>query len=64
MNKDRVEGKVKDVAGRIERQAGEWILDGGYAGEVVTKSTGTFQFSPERGMARCVLLGNELYLIP
>jgi len=24
MNKDQVEGKVKDVAGRIERQAGEW----------------------------------------
>jgi uncharacterized protein YjbJ (UPF0337 family) len=27
MNKDRVEGKVKDVAGRIERQAGEWTND-------------------------------------
>jgi uncharacterized protein YjbJ (UPF0337 family) len=24
MNKDRVEGKVKDVAGRVERQTGEW----------------------------------------
>ena len=24
MNKDRVEGKVKDVAGRAERQVGEW----------------------------------------
>ena len=24
MNKDRVEGKVKDLAGRAERQAGEW----------------------------------------
>jgi uncharacterized protein YjbJ (UPF0337 family) len=24
MNKDRVEGKIKDVAGRVERQAGEW----------------------------------------
>jgi uncharacterized protein YjbJ (UPF0337 family) len=24
MNKDQVEGKVKDVAGRVERQAGEW----------------------------------------
>jgi hypothetical protein len=39
----------------VERQAGEWILDGGYAGEVVTKSTGTFQFSPERGMARSII---------
>jgi uncharacterized protein YjbJ (UPF0337 family) len=24
VNKDQVEGKAKDVAGRIERQAGEW----------------------------------------
>jgi uncharacterized protein YjbJ (UPF0337 family) len=27
MNKDQVEGKVKDAAGRIERQAGEWTGD-------------------------------------
>lgn len=27
MNKDRVEGKVKDIAGRAERQAGEWTGD-------------------------------------
>lgn len=27
MNKDRVEGKVKDIAGRAERQAGEWTDD-------------------------------------
>jgi len=27
MNKDRVEGKVKDIAGRVERQAGEWADD-------------------------------------
>jgi uncharacterized protein YjbJ (UPF0337 family) len=27
MNKDRVEGKLKDVGGRIERQAGEWTGD-------------------------------------
>ena len=27
MNKDRVEGKAKDVAGRVERQAGEWTGD-------------------------------------
>ena len=24
MDKDRVKGKIKDVAGRVERQAGEW----------------------------------------
>jgi uncharacterized protein YjbJ (UPF0337 family) len=27
MNKDRVEGKLKDVGGRIERQVGEWTDD-------------------------------------
>jgi uncharacterized protein YjbJ (UPF0337 family) len=27
MNKDRVEGKIKDVTGRVERQAGEWTGD-------------------------------------
>jgi uncharacterized protein YjbJ (UPF0337 family) len=27
MNKDRVEGKVKDITGRAERQAGEWTDD-------------------------------------
>ena len=27
MDKDRVEGKVKDVAGRTQRQVGEWTGD-------------------------------------
>jgi uncharacterized protein YjbJ (UPF0337 family) len=27
MNKDRVEGKVKDIAGRVQRQTGEWTDD-------------------------------------
>ncbi|MGH9503145.1 MAG: CsbD family protein [Terriglobales bacterium] len=27
MDKDRVEGKVKDIAGRTERQVGEWTGD-------------------------------------
>ena len=27
MDKDRVEGKAKDLAGRIQRQAGEWTGD-------------------------------------
>jgi uncharacterized protein YjbJ (UPF0337 family) len=27
MNKDRVEGKLKDVGGRVERQVGEWTGD-------------------------------------
>ena len=27
MNKDRVSGKAKDIAGRVERQVGEWTGD-------------------------------------
>ena len=27
MNKDRVEGTGKDIAGRVERQVGEWTGD-------------------------------------
>lgn len=27
MNKDRVKGKVKDAAGRVQRQVGEWTGD-------------------------------------
>jgi len=27
MDKDRAEGKVKDIAGRVERQVGEWTGD-------------------------------------
>jgi len=27
MDKDRAEGKVKDIAGSVERQAGEWTGD-------------------------------------
>jgi uncharacterized protein YjbJ (UPF0337 family) len=27
MNKDRAQGKVKDIAGRVERQVGEWTGD-------------------------------------
>lgn len=27
MDKDRVEGKVKDIAGRTQRQVGEWTGD-------------------------------------
>lgn len=27
MDKDRLEGKAKDIAGRVERQVGEWTGD-------------------------------------
>lgn len=28
MNKDNIKGKAKDIAGRAERQVGEWTGDG------------------------------------
>ncbi|MCU1385642.1 MAG: hypothetical protein JWL71_4339 [Acidobacteria bacterium] len=39
----------------VERQAGEWLLDVGYAGDVSTKSTGSLAFAPDRGIARSVI---------
>jgi hypothetical protein len=46
-----------------ERQAGEWLLDGGYAGEVVTTTgDGASSFNAERGMARSII-GRASYTI-
>jgi hypothetical protein len=39
----------------LERQVREWVLVGGYAGEVVTKSGVAFPFAPDRGIARSIL---------
>jgi hypothetical protein len=39
----------------VERQVGEWLFDGGYAGEAVTKRTGTLAFAPDRGMAKSII---------
>ena len=40
---------------QLERQAGEWSLVAGYAGEVITQHRGTPGFSPVRGFARAVV---------
>jgi hypothetical protein len=37
---------------QLERQAGEWFLVGGYAGQVVTRRGATAGFSPVRGFTR------------
>ncbi len=39
----------------IERQAGEWLLDIGYAGEVVRESRVALSFAPDRGMAKSII---------
>ncbi|MFN7916075.1 MAG: hypothetical protein U0Q55_12120 [Vicinamibacterales bacterium] len=37
---------------QVERQTGEWLLLGGYAGEVVTERRTTSSFAPDRGLTR------------
>lgn len=47
---------------QIERQTGEWLLVGGYAGEVVTARRSSLMFAPDRGTARTIL-GRASYTI-
>jgi hypothetical protein len=47
---------------QLERQTGEWVFVGGYAGEVVTEQGGARSFAPDRGIAR-TLLGRASYTI-
>jgi hypothetical protein len=39
----------------VERQTGEWLLVGGYTGEVVTRNLGTLRFAPDEGLARSII---------
>jgi hypothetical protein len=45
-----------------ERQIGEWLLDAGYAGEVVTASRDRSPFAAERGVAHSII-GRASYTI-
>jgi len=45
-----------------ERQVGEWLFDGGYAGEVVTKAREEFSFDAERGVAQSII-GRASYTV-
>jgi hypothetical protein len=40
---------------QLERQRGEWVFVGGYAGEVVTRRRAALTFAPDRGMSRAVV---------
>lgn len=40
---------------QIERQAGEWMFVGGYAGEVVTRARSSVTFAPDRGLSRAIV---------
>ncbi len=46
----------------VERQVGEWTLDGGYTGEVVTVSNDTLPFAPDRGVAKSII-GRVAYTV-
>jgi hypothetical protein len=46
----------------LERQTGEWVLDGGYAGEVVTRDAGTFRFAADAGLAHS-FIGRAAYTV-
>lgn len=47
---------------QLERQTGEWVIVGGYAGEVVTTRRAAIVFSPDRGLARSIV-GRASYTI-
>jgi len=47
---------------QAERQTGEWLLLGGYAGEVVTSSRTESNFAPDRGLTRAII-GRASYTI-
>lgn len=47
---------------QAERQTGEWLLIGGYAGSVVTRAGGSGTFAPDRGTTRS-FIGRASYTI-
>ena len=47
---------------QLERQTGEWILVGGYAGEVVTMRRASLTFAPDRALTRAIV-GRASYTI-
>ena len=49
MDKDRVEGKVKDIAGRVQRQVGEWTGDTKDQAEGTAKQAPSASCSMDQG---------------
>jgi hypothetical protein len=47
---------------QLERQTGEWMFVGGYAGEVVTEQRALLTFAPDRGLTRSIV-GRAAYTI-
>jgi hypothetical protein len=40
---------------QLERQSGEWVFVGGYAGEAVIRSRTSLTFAPDRGLSRAIV---------
>jgi hypothetical protein len=40
---------------QLERQTGEWVIVGGYAGEAITVRRSTLDFAPDRGMTKSIV---------
>ena len=40
---------------QLERQTGEWVFIGGYAGEAVTARRSSLVFAPDRGLTRAIV---------
>jgi hypothetical protein len=40
---------------QLERQRGEWVWGGGYAGEAITRRASVMTFAPDRGASRAIL---------
>jgi hypothetical protein len=40
---------------QLERQSGEWVFVGGYAGEAVTRKRSLLTFAPDRGLSRAIV---------
>lgn len=40
---------------QLEKQRGEWVFLGGYAGEVTTRKRAALTFAPDRGLSRSIV---------
>jgi hypothetical protein len=47
---------------QVERQTGEWVLVGGYAGEAITERRTSLSFAPDRGLTHA-FVGRAAYTI-
>lgn len=59
---DKVSDEYVLYVVQLERQTGEWLLIGGYVGEVVTEDRLSVTFAPDRGLARTIV-GRASYTI-